>query len=1013
MSDTRPIAAPPLDPRSADDVLARLEALLKVHAPTDIHPGSGAAAGIAGVFARYAELVIERLNRAPDKNRLAFYDLIGASPQPPQPARVPLQFALAVGAAEARVPARTPVAAPAGPGRAQPVVYETERELSLSPVRLTRLIAWDAPADAWADHAAALDPAHADSQPLFRGDRQTRHWLYFGQAELLRFPELGSLAAEIEVPTLPPGHDPRTVLWEIWDGQAGLPIPPSAYDQYGKLTRRPTEESDLSQPAIVPFFQALGAVPETVVAGIRSRWLRAGLQEPITQGSTAQPGRVRESQLPALSGLKLRAEGYSSRLLPDQSFSGQTAIDTSKDFLPFGERPVVGACWYIGSREVLSKGDLIIGIELTQSDSTVFPVPASSNIVLAWEYWNGRDWALAGESNTGFQPWTPTSNFSDTSASLTQKTWLGSTPLVQFRFAQPPQPTRVNGIDNYWLRVRILRGGYGTAAAPKPPSLAGARLYYMGVDMIGRRWTPDAIVRDDGLSRTPLADTAVAPVEAFRLADDRGRSLYLGFELPAAMPAFPQRSLSLYVDLIQPAYGTPPDDAAAASPARLEWSCWNGSDWARLPVLDETAGFSHPGLVEFLPPADFAALALFGDPPRHWLRVRWISGDYRYLPRLRRVLQHATMAVQATTVGSEILGSSNGEPDQRFRAARKPLLAGFKLEVREPALPSAVERAALIAAVGVSAIGAEVDGGVWLRWHAVGDFHASGPRDRHYVVDHLSGELRFGNGRSGLIPPRGAGNIRLRDYQSGGGPAGNAAAGAITQLKTSLPSVSGVSQPLPSTGGVPAESTERLLDRVPRSIRHGDRAVTAQDFEDLARLASTEVARSLCVPLADIRDTQEPALPKPGVVSLVIVPHAADLRPTPGAALIAAVRAFLDARRLPGVELVVLGAEYVRVDVEAALGITDPSMARAVEQAALDALRAFLHPLTGGRLGSGWDFGRRPHASDLHALLEGVAGVDHVRKLVITEHVDRPGANATSRFLVCSGDHRISLHFGA
>lgn len=1007
-------AAPPLDPRSAAQVLADLEALLKVHAPTDITPGSGAAAGIAGVFARYAELVIERLNRAPDKNRPAFFDLIGASPQPPQPARVPLVFSLAVGAAEARVPARTPVAAPAGPGRSQPVIYETERELALTPVRLTRLISWDAPRDAWADLSPSFDPAQADSRPLFAGDRQTAHWLYFGRAELLRYPELGSLMVEVDTATLAAGHDPRRLRWEIWDGVDGLPLPPSAYDFASHLNQLPDEASDLSESQLIPFFQRVATVPETVVAGVSSRWLRVRLIESINPGDTPQPGTVRRNQLPSLSRIEFKAEGYSGRMLPDQSFVGQASVDTSKDFLPFGERPGVGACWYLASREVLSRPDMIIGLELKLSDSSVFPAPASSNIVLVWEYWNGRSWVLAGESTINPQVWSAERTFADTSAALTRADWFGTLPEVNFRFSDPPQPTRVNGVENYWLRARIARGVYGTTAAPQPPSLASARLFYGGSYAIGTRWAPDAIVRDDGLCRTRLdTPTVDAPVDAFRPADDDGRSLYFGFDLPRSVAAFPQRPFSFYLDLVQPAYGTVPDDAAAMSPAQLEWSAWNGAEWSPLSLLDETAGFAHSGLIEFLPPADFTARALFDEQPRHWLRVRWRSGDYRYLPRLRRLLQHATMAVQATTVGSEILGSSNGEPDQRYSAARKPLLTGLMLEVREPALPSAVERAALIAAEGVAAIGAEVDGGVWLRWHAVGDFHASGPRDRHYVVDHLNGELRFGNGRSGLIPPRGAGNIRLRDYRSGGGPAGNAAPGAITQLKTSLPSVSAVSQPLPAAGGVAAESTDRLLDRVPRSIRHGDRAVTAEDYEDLARLASTEVARCLCVPLTDLRDTREPAERKPGLVSLVIVPHAADLRPTPGALLIATVRDFLDARRLPGVELVVLGAEYVRVDVSAELGLTDASAARAIEQAALDALQAFLHPLSGGHLGSGWDFGRRPHQSDLYALLEAVPGVDHVRRLSITEHVDRPGANTTTRFLVCSGSHRISLRLGA
>jgi hypothetical protein len=72
-------------------------------------------------------------------------------------------------------------------------------------------------------------------------------------------------------------------------------------------------------------------------------------------------------------------------------------------------------------------------------------------------------------------------------------------------------------------------------------------------------------------------------------------------------------------------------------------------------------------------------------------------------------------------------------------------------------------------------------------------------------------------------------------------------------------------------------------------------------------------------------------------------------------------------------------------------------------------LARFLHSLTGGPDGTGWAFGRRPHRSDLFSLLEQVPGVDHVRTLQVAEKEDRLGVADTGRFLVYSGEHRISL----
>ena len=44
-------------------------------------------------------------------------------------------------------------------------------------------------------------------------------------------------------------------------------------------------------------------------------------------------------------------------------------------------------------------------------------------------------------------------------------------------------------------------------------------------------------------------------------------------------------------------------------------------------------------------------------------------------------------------------------------------------------------------------------------------------------------------------------------------------------------------------------------------------------------------------------------------------------------------------------------------------------------------LTRFLHPLTGGRDGRGWDFGEAVYLSDVAALIEDTPGVDAVRFL--------------------------------
>ena len=434
-------------------------------------------------------------------------------------------------------------------------------------------------------------------------------------------------------------------------------------------------------------------------------------------------------------------------------------------------------------------------------------------------------------------------------------------------------------------------------------------------------------------------------------------------------------------------------------------------------MRDDSENFTRMGGVELLPPADFVPNSDFG-LNAYWLRAVWKTGVYSAAPRLSRILLNTVMASRTMTVKNEVLGSSDLSDNQTFQTVRKPVLDGQQLEVREPELPPANEQTIIRNSEGEDAITTVLDSAgrpkeIWVRWHEVPDFYGSGPRDRHYVIDHLTGETRFGDGLNGMIPPRGSGNIRLKQYRTGGGAAGNRAAGTVVQLKTTVPYIEKVINTEAASGGTDAESMDLLYDRAPRTIRHRNRAVTIEDFEDLAMLASPGVARARCVPLRNLAADPLGDAQAPGEVSVIIVPSSEEPMPLPASELIDRVQDYLEQRGDPTANLSVVGPRYVQVDVTVEVALASPEGASAVEQAVRSRLDAFLHPLTGGLDGKGWDFGREPHKSDLCALIMSVPGVDHIRALSLDDAVtDKDGSiKKTGRFLVCSGDHMVTLVF--
>src|SRR5262249_11661864 len=141
---------------------------------------------LIGVFSRFSELIIQRLNQVPQKNFLAYLDLLGASQLPPQPARVPLTFSLAKGTVVPAVgPAGTQAAAPPGPGEKDPIIFETERELVATPASLTTAFVRDPELDGYADLGDLIAGASPQGTALFRGNRLLDHVMYLAFGQIL------------------------------------------------------------------------------------------------------------------------------------------------------------------------------------------------------------------------------------------------------------------------------------------------------------------------------------------------------------------------------------------------------------------------------------------------------------------------------------------------------------------------------------------------------------------------------------------------------------------------------------------------------------------------------------------------------------------------------------------------------------------------------------------------------------------------------------------------------------
>ncbi|MFF8640672.1 putative baseplate assembly protein [Streptomyces sp. NPDC015345] len=452
----------------------------------------------------------------------------------------------------------------------------------------------------------------------------------------------------------------------------------------------------------------------------------------------------------------------------------------------------------------------------------------------------------------------------------------------------------------------------------------------------------------------------------------------------------------------------------------LVWEAWTAEGWTECEVEeDSTGGLNRPGDVVLHIPAGHV-VSRVGRQDAGWVRCRVVEAAqgqpfYSASPTVRAAsaftIGGTTVVAHADVVRDELLGDSTGVPGQRVRLAQAPVVA---------------DRPPLLLEVSEGAGGSDEDGVGWQEWQVVDHFAASGPHDRHVTLDAATGEIAFGPAvrepdgslrQFGAVPAKGAA-LRATRYRTGGGRAGNVARGAIQVLRSSIPYVARVENREAARGGVDGETVQEAKVRAPIALRAQERAVTARDYEELARRAAPETARIHCL-AADAADAGENA------VRVLVVPQAVPDRGgrlrfeqlVPGDELLSRVTDFLDDRRPIGTRLAVGPPFYQGVTVVATLHSFRAAQAERVRAEALDALYAYLDPLTGGAHGAGWPFGRPLRAGEIFAALQRVPGVELVDEVLLHPADPLTGrrGDATDRIeltpsaLLFPFDHRVRV----
>jgi predicted phage baseplate assembly protein len=544
---------------------------------------------------------------------------------------------------------------------------------------------------------------------------------------------------------------------------------------------------------------------------------------------------------------------------------------------------------------------------------------------------------------------------------------------------------------------------------PAPPQRAEARVRFLLADPGAGGTVP--LGTEVASARTAGADAVVFQTIA-ELVIDAGdlhvtvgtapddAVLTLGFERPIG-------GLSLRLE-IESSRAEGPDVDSEAPPLAWEASGDDGR-WLSADVIsDETGGFTIGGGAITVDVPVAAATARLDGRELYWLRCRITERDphgrravYSTPPRAGRVVVSiagsSVPASHGATVRGELIGTSEGVPGVAHRlqlAPVLPLVEGETVQVREPG------------------------SGSWVGWQVVESFARSGPTDRHFVLDTVRGEVRFGPAirqpdggwrRYGAIPVAGSA-IQLSAYRHGGGSAGNVAPRALRILTSPAPGIASVTNPAAATGGVDAESLQAARERARLEIRARSRAVTAEDFEALTLAASSRVARAVCVAPAESGPIRVHLLPR-------LQPADRQLKYdelVPDEGLMTHVAAALDEHRLLGCNVRLAPVRLRGVSVVADVRASPLADLERVQHDVEHALYVYLNPLIGGSPegpGDGWPLGRALNQGELFGIVYGIPGVEFVNILRMYETDIRTGEQApqpTESHLVLGSDELVA-----
>lgn len=764
---------------------------------------------IIELLSSMSEEIIERLNKVPEKNYLAFLDLIGIKQRLPRPSATHISFGLSEGH-QATVDKKDSILIKEGSviasepkGDEEVVLFETLKNLHISNVKLINIYSKTfntyRQRNDIVNNMEMLDKGETFKPFSSQGASDNLVQIHLSSDSFEVFGHSAKNSLVFRLPTTMRLYNIsdnflQNIKWEFYNGTTweGLKI---LNDFFFSLDDKDADILSVTFLGENESFQ---------------KWLieEFGAEEKYYLRGTIEeaPSWLKEFSIYEMS---IMTSSYDAGVLPAFCFNNYTSLNLNNDFYPFSSRPKVDdkmkeEIFYINSNEAFEIAGTSISIGLKQSLNPEYILPkGNDNLRLLWEYPVGvGQWSFLKVSDS-------TKLFSKDGQ-------------VDFEVPEDSVKVDINGEEGFWVRCRLADGNYGaeekseyneqsasvmtTPSTLRPPVFSDVMIKYTkprsdikACRILNNFQYNDIVFVDD------------IPSKLFDAKSEKEEALFLGFDSYLS-----EDILSVYFDI-----NNSTEERNLFTQQRvIEWYLLQEGEWIKLEeIVDTTDGLTASGNVTFTLPLieKLESNTLYIEEfQRMWIKAKVKFNSLSYAPDISAVLLNTTAVIQQETFYDELMGRSDGLPDLKFALNYKNLSSAPQVMVGED------------------------------EFRAVDRFIDYGKNDKIFRFNGIDGLIEFGDGEFGEIPKLGE-SVTIKSYSITQGKEGNVGIGELSVLRESVNYLDTISNYKASVNGENGDTLNDLKKYAPAVLKTMDRAISIEDYELLCENFSPAIKKAKCL----------------------------------------------------------------------------------------------------------------------------------------------------------------------